>query len=233
MDEETTIAALLAAKMKERGLPLRKLSEVSGISTKHLEALLRGANSQLPPAPYVRGYLIKLGEVLDFDGQAAWESFRREGRVQVSGGSDALPKNRFALPRSAKPVAITLLFLAVLIYLGLRLWAWQPELKVVQPATLAVSTSTESVTLAGYASPGAQVYINAELVPATDSGDWQKTVLLEPGLNTFVIGARRRLGGERRQTLQVFLESKPTTTPALPSPAVTIPRASTSSPLEP
>ena len=55
-------------RLKERGLTLKRLSELSGISVKHLEALAAGQFDNLPPAPYLRGYLLKLGQVLGFDG---------------------------------------------------------------------------------------------------------------------------------------------------------------------
>ena len=79
--EETTLEIFLRDRMKEKGVSLKKLSDMTGISVNHIENMLRGDFERVPPTPYFRGYLIRIGEVLNFDGEAWWEKIKKEEEV--------------------------------------------------------------------------------------------------------------------------------------------------------
>ena len=68
-----------AEKIKERGVSLKKLSEITGIAPSHIENLLRGDYENMPSAPYFHGYMLHLGAVLDFDGEEWWARLKKEG----------------------------------------------------------------------------------------------------------------------------------------------------------
>ena len=104
--EEITLANSFTTASKKKGISLKKLSDMTGISMNHIENMLRGDFENVPPTPYFRGYLIRLGEVLNFDGEAWWEKIKREEGVGTSGPADALPKNRFIRKSPAKMIAI-------------------------------------------------------------------------------------------------------------------------------
>ena len=65
--EQFDFASFFASRLKERGLTVKKLSELSGISQKDLQNLSEGDFDHLPPAPYLRGYTQKLSKILEFD----------------------------------------------------------------------------------------------------------------------------------------------------------------------
>src|SRR5580658_10539475 len=97
MDPENTIfEEFFAARMKHKGMTLKKLGEMTGISPTHLQEIARADFNALPSAPYVHGYLVRLGKALDFDGEEWWNRVKNEGLVRNSGPADSLPENRFA-----------------------------------------------------------------------------------------------------------------------------------------
>lgn len=119
--EETTFEIFLRDRMKEKGVSLKKLSDLTGISINHIENMLRGDFEHIPPTPYFRGYLLRLGEILNFDAEAWWGKIKREEAVRESGPTDALPKNRFARKSPAKTIAISAVILVILVVLGFAL----------------------------------------------------------------------------------------------------------------
>src|ERR1700690_1518674 len=94
-NEEIIFQEFFAMRLKERGVSLKKLSDITGISPTHLENMFHGNLENMPSAPYFRGYLMRIGKVLDFDGEVWWERLRADGLIKNSGELDSLPKNRF------------------------------------------------------------------------------------------------------------------------------------------
>lgn len=209
----------LNEKMRERGLTPKKLAEASGIPPKHLQSLVEGDFERLPPAPYVRGYLFNLGSILEFDPQPWWEHFQKEELISGPGRRDALPKNRFA-PRSLKKYAWTIsLALLVLLYVGIRLESifGKPRVLIHSPNASITVTNESRLVLAGTIENGDELFVNGELTAIDEGGNWQKVFLLEPGLNTVEIKAKKFLGRELRLIRQIVYESATSTAPA-PSP---------------
>src|SRR5882724_10406402 len=98
MEEENQkdFALFLSEKMRGKNMTAKKLAELSGILENHIEQLMAGRYEALPPAPYLHGYLARLGEALDFNGEEWWTRLKEEGLLAGSGPKDQLPTNRFA-----------------------------------------------------------------------------------------------------------------------------------------
>lgn len=227
MDEHLDFATFLSERMKERGFSAAKLSEASGIAPEHLTHFIRSEFELLPSAPYVRGYLDKLGRVLEFDAAFWWDEFKREERVSRSGKTDELAKNRFA----HKSLAMYLwsggaLVLLLLIYLGIRLPSAlaHPQLIVDNPQDTVTRTAEAQITVSGTSEDMNEVHVNTEPVPV-ENGNWSIVLPLQSGLNTIEISARKLLGGETKLIRQVVYEPPipvSTSTPqATSSPATT------------
>jgi cytoskeletal protein RodZ len=88
--EEVAFEQFFSERIKARGLTLKKLADMTGIAPVHIESLLRGDFGNVPSAPYFRGYLMRLGKVLDFDGEAWWN--RLKTGAKNSGQEDSLPR---------------------------------------------------------------------------------------------------------------------------------------------
>ncbi|MGB7958204.1 MAG: helix-turn-helix domain-containing protein [Minisyncoccia bacterium] len=196
--EETTLEIFLRDRMKERGVSLKKLSDMTGISMSYIENMLRGDFEHVPATPYFRGYLIRIGETLGFDGETWWEKIKKEEGVKKSGPADSLPKNRFVRESPAKLIAISIAVIAVICYLGFELphILGKPALVVTFPMGNPYATSSNNVVIEGSTKNADSIYVNGDEATITTNGSWQKNVLLQSGINTFDISAKKFLGGK-------------------------------------
>jgi hypothetical protein len=206
--DELNFETFLHNRLRERGMNLKRLSEVSGITLKYLEYLSRGEFSQLPPAPYVRGYLLRLGTILDFDGNAWWERLQEETSVKRAGGGDMLPRNRFAIrsPRNIVIGAVIILIIAAYAAFRLSKLFGVPDLTVNLPSDGVQTVVVEALVISGHVENADEVSINDERVPVGEGGAWQKQVMLQPGLNTFSVKASKTLGRQRSEVRQVLYQ---------------------------
>ena len=207
MTEYPDFKSFLNDKVRERGLTLRRLSEISGISVKHLEDLASGDASNLPEAPYLRGYLRRLAQILDFDAELWLQRFR-DAELNRSGPSDELPRNRFAPRPITKYLWLALVLGVVLLYLGFRFQKilGKPTLTLSYPPDAVVRVMVNAVTISGKIEGGGELFVNSEAVPVASDGTWGKTLTLEPGLNTVEIRAKKFLGKETKIIRQIVYE---------------------------
>ena len=211
--EETTLELFLRDRMKEKGISLKKLSELTGISINHIENMLRGDFEHVPPTPYFRGYLIRIGEVLSFDGEAWWKRIKREEGVKTSGSTDALPKNRFSRESPAKIVTIAAVVLIVLVALGFALphIFGRPIITITAPQGDPSVATSNSIVIQGMVKNADSLYVNGDEATVASDGSWQKNVLLQSGINTFTVSAKKLLGGTAEIVEQISYNA--TTTP--------------------
>jgi len=229
--EETTLEIFLRDRMKERGVSLKKLSDLTGIAMNHIENMLRGDFEHIPPTPYFRGYLIRIGTVLNFDGEAWWEKIKREEGVRKSGPSDALPRNRFAHESPMRVIVISAAVLIILIVAGFALphILGKPVITIVSPQGNLSATTSNSIVIQGTVENADSLYVNAEEVVVASDGTWQKNVFLtQDNPNTFDISAKKFLGGTTDVTEQIIYNppaGTTTTSSSSPSSPATVPTA--------
>lgn len=212
MPTELDFEEFFTERIKERGFNLKRLSEVSGIATKHLESLASGSFGNLPSAPYFRGYLQRLGEILDFDWEVWWSRFKNSGLVKDAGAKDPPPRNRFFSPAVYKNLWLIVgafMIIFYFIFQATRIFG-KPIIAVTYPAQNLATVSTPEITVAGTLQNGSELYLNGEFVQIGKDGAWQKNVLLGPGLNSFEITAKKFLGGETKIVEQILYESTST-----------------------
>lgn len=203
--------SFLNDKLRERGMNLKKLSELTGIAPNHLENLGEGNWSVMPPAPYVYGYLKKIGRVLDFDPEEWWTELKQSGLIKNPSFFDEPTPNRYhRLPKiSARNVwllATVIVFLFA--YLGLRFSKilGDPILSVAYPDQNVVVVQTETIDIRGTMKNGDKLTLNGEIMALSADGSWQKNVTLKPGLNTIEMTASKFMGREIKIVRQVFYE---------------------------
>ena len=193
-----------------KGMSVSRLAEVSGVPERYIEALLQGDYARLPAAPYVHGYLKKIGPFIHVDGEELWRAYKEERTPKSSGAADQMPVNRFAFKKMNRNWLIgTLLAAALLVYLGVRIddVIGTPTLVIENPS-LSETTVTEGLlVIRGGVSPGDKLTLNGEEVPADPEGRFEKEVSLDPGpLNVFTFVARRSLGRERTVVRRVIYQ---------------------------
>lgn len=233
-------STFLTAALKERKLSPEAAANATGIPDQVLLDLLAGDADHLPAAPYLHGYLVKLGTFLDFDGEEWWQRLKRTEPVQSSGTGDLLPKNRFSRNRVPKwllwGVPVILLLLT---FLGFRFAEilGLPEVAIVNPDRDGIVLTASPVMLSGTATPQSRVTINGEAVPVTEEGTWQKEVMLQPGSpNDFTVEATKLLGRSRSTSRRIFYEApvvSTTTTSTVSTATSTDETASSTEPLLP
>ncbi len=213
--ENLNFAEFLAAQMREKGLSPKRLAENTGIAPAHLESMLRGNLENMPPSPYFRGYLVRLGKTLGFDGEEWWRRIKKENLFSNAGSTDALPENRFEKKEFPKWIWLAGAgALIMIIYLSFALprILGKPSVAITFPATNPYVTSMTSINIQGIAKNADALYLgngdvsSSATIAIAPDGTWQQTVLLESGLNTFEFHAKKFLGGEERVMEQVLYE---------------------------
>jgi hypothetical protein len=205
---------------------MKRLSEITGIASVHLENMLHGNFENMPSAPYFHGYLTRLGRVLDFDSEAWWETLKSEGSVINSGELDTLPRNRFMRKSPQKLIWAGIAGLLILTYLALqvpRIFG-KPSLVITFPAQNPYTASSNSLTITGMVKNADSLYLtnsnasSAEQIVIAPDGSWQMPVLLQVGPNPFEITAKKFLGGETNILEQIIYE--PTAVPSSSFPII-------------
>lgn len=206
--EEQRLSQTIVEAMKMKGFTVTKLSEATGVSERIVEFILAERFDELPPAPYVRGYLLKIAEVLGLEGDSLWDTYGKyHAEIRRSGYHDTFPENRFALPKISRKlvlgVAISLLILG---FIASRfLWGGRAFIFEVNISdNLVVTTST--YTLEGRVRAGDQLTLNGASLNLDLDGGFTREWNLAPGFNTLRFVVLRPLEGEREFVEQIFYE---------------------------
>jgi hypothetical protein len=209
MDDQLNFESFFRDRVKEKGFSAKKLADLTGISLSHLENMMRGNFDDMPSAPYFHGYIVRLGKVLDFDPEMWWEEIKKEGIVKNSGPADSFPRNRFIRQSQAKPIAIFILILLVGAYLIFQIprILGKPTLTLSSPATNPYTATSNTITLEGTVKGEDALYLNGDPVTVNvGDGTWQKSVLLQSGVNSFDVMAKKFLGGQSDIMEQVIYQ---------------------------
>lgn len=214
MDQYLDFPTFFNETLKQNGATLKDIATTTGIAIKHLEALSHGRYEDLPATPYLHGYLVKLGDVLDFDAEEWWTRIKTEAGLHRSGEEDTLPKNRFVRKISFSPwlVGGTLV---VLVFFVLRFpyIIGTPELVIAFPNEETTKVYESNTRIVGTAQNTDALYVNGERISLRANGAWDKELLLQPGLNTIEIRAKKFLGRETRVLRQFLYEPASTSIP--------------------
>lgn len=214
-EAQNSFTETLLEALRTKGVTTEKLAQLTGISDRYLSALVGDELEKLPPAPYVHGYIVRIGEALGMDGEALWREYPKDpGTLRRSGKRDTLPMNRFTTPQINKRVlGVGILAVLVVAYVVIRL----PSIVGMPTLTLAniedmMIVSTSTFTIAGSMDPADELTINGEAVYPESTGTFSRAVELEPGFNTFEFRVKRFLGKENVLVRQVFYKASATGT---------------------
>jgi cytoskeletal protein RodZ len=201
---------VFADAVRIKGYSLEKLASLSGVSERFLRILAEGQYEKLPSAPYMRGYLLKIAEILEVDGNSLWAEYEVAIEPRRSGEKDTLPQNRFRTWQIHRGTIFAIVGgLAVLIILLWRLpWFQSPSLNVLGKDGEVVATSTW--TIRGLADREQAVSINGEITSVREDGTFEKELKLQPGFNTFTVLGIYPLGREEKVVRQIFYNASTT-----------------------
>lgn len=213
MDNELkSLAKIIIDAMRYYDLNVDKLSRLTGISERFLDALLEDKFNQLPSAPYVHGYLNKVAKVLNLDGEEIWRIYLKDHRaIRRSGEKDKFPPNRFIYRFwFNRPVVLAaILIIILLLYLFLRInLVGRPRLYFEQWLNQNYLTASSSkIQIDGRLKPLAVLTINGEQINLDTDGRFEAAIRLNPGLNILNFKVRKFLGKEKLVAVkQIFYE---------------------------
>jgi cytoskeletal protein RodZ len=200
MTEFKPLKEIIREEMHSKGLNAQKLSELTGISPRYLKALLDNDFSQMPSAPYAKGYLDDIAKVLEIDPEPLWQEYRKESEIKSSGATDRLPINRYA-PKSFNKTAlvITIVVLIALAFLLPKIsdFLGSPSIEITSPASDQLHTTHDTFTLIGkIGNSQDKLTINSSEVVVNPNGTFEQQVTLnEPGCrNNYDFTVKRFLG---------------------------------------
>ena len=217
MTDITRFNETIKKAMRAKGVDFKVLAEKTDIAPSYIRALLDRSFDHLPAAPYVRGYLRSIAEVLDIDFDQLWQEFVVEKGTKQSGKDDTLPFNRFAAqPVNKKVVVIAAIVLVVLVLIVPRIAGFlgKPGMEIPSPPADQYQSQASQFLLQGHVdNPRDKVLINADEAIVGSDGTFSKEVYLEEGQNLFTITARRLLGRSTTITRTIFYTPAPITPP--------------------
>ena len=212
MEETKTISTTIITALKAKGLTVEKLAQATGISDRFLESLVEERFEDLPPPPYVRGYLIKIAGVLGLDGEELWREYLSgNGSIKRAGGGDQLPRNRFAskgLNKKVILVGVVVLGIALYVIVKTPLFSGQPGFTLTNPTQDITVTQEPTFILSGTVSPAHTLTLNGERIYPDRNGSFEKEILLHAGFNTLVFSVKKLIGKEKVTHKQIFYKTE-------------------------
>ncbi len=215
-EEPETFTTLLRDTMRARGYSVERLAKETGISDRFISLMLEERYDELPPSPYLHGYVVRIGKILDMDGEGLWQAYFKEKKdIKKSGERDKLPPNRFVLKRVHLPAIVAVVLLVgVAGYFLLSAYRSADIAKALRidnlgDETIVVTTSTLPVK--GSIGENVTLTINGAEVYPDKNGSFTKDVNLSPGMNAIVFELQGMLGRVSQTTRYVFFRNAPAT----------------------
>ncbi len=212
------ISATFIEAMKDKGVTVEKLAQATGISERFINSILSDQFSNLPPAPYVHGYIVKIADFLGLDGEEIWQVyFKDSDLIKRSGQKDNLPGNRFVTGNFQRYLLIfggIIGIGGVLFYFISRPLLFSNLSNSIDLFNLSdnvVSTKEQTFVIKGRVKSNLELTINNQKVYPNKDGIFEQPVELQPGFNLIDIRLRNAVGREQVLAKQVFLESATST----------------------
>lgn len=211
-EHRQSLGSLIVDTMRLKGISIEKLAAMTGISDRVLNGLVEESFETLPPAPYVRGYLLKIAEVLNLEGESLWGEYLKDSEaVRRSGASDALPHNRFEGRKIQKKVVWVVLIIILLGgYLVARLISFfqKPDFEITNiPNGGIVREAT--IVVRGVVEENARLTLAEDAIYPQKDGVFEKAVTLEPGVNVLTFKVGKILGKKFEIMHRIIYEPSP------------------------
>ncbi len=203
---------ILLEAMRYYDFTVEKLSQLTSISEIYIEALIQEKFELLPPAPYVRGYIKKIAQVLNLDGDQLWQDFLKNSKkIKKSGENDKLPPNRFLVKRKSFSFLILILiiiFVFVFYFLANGKFFNKLQIDFFNLKENEIVVSDNSFVFQGKINPRNFLTINNQNVIINEDGSFEHKVELKPGLNVFEFKIKNSLGDNKVVLKQIYYQEK-------------------------
>ncbi len=214
--EYKSFSRIIIEALKAKGFSVARLSETTGIPENILSLLIEEKFYQLPAAPYVHGYIMKICDALSLSGEKVWSEYLKNSKhIRTSGEKDILPPNRFLIPKVNKKIVGGIIAGAlILLYLIVRLPSIMgtPNLTLENLSSAITTTGNQSFIVRGTITPGGKLTMNGQTIVPDSGGKFTESVTLNPGFNTLTFVATQVLGKTYSVTKQIFYQISATST---------------------
>jgi len=214
LDSETAAEQLRSAR-QAKNLKLENVAKKININIKYLRALETGNYDKLPSGTYGKNFLREYSLFLGLNYEMMLKMFESEiaiNRDKVESiFSKQVIKKRYlwAMPRLFRNIIIVFFIAICLFYLNfyLRNIGAKPGLEIFNPIDNLV-TEEKTVNVSGLADIGTNIKINGEAVLADSSGNFNKIINLNKGINIINITAQKKYGQSSQVVRQVLVKEK-------------------------
>ncbi len=211
-NSQKNFSSILIEAMKAQGMNESQLADATGISERFIKLLIKNDLKKLPPAPYLHGYILKIADVVDMDGEKIWERyFKNNNNLRSSGNTDHLPKNRFSVSKINTKIFLgVIVIIAVIAYFIIRSFLGVDiarELNLEGFNEEPVISEEASYNIKGNISPKYQLKINQQSVYPESDGDFSKTIDLSPGFNTVMFNIKGPLKREEKIAKEIYYKT--------------------------
>jgi cytoskeletal protein RodZ len=219
----------LRAVRRTAGLSLDQVEMATKIRRKFIQAIESGSYDEFPAEVYLRGFLENYAQFLGFPADQVLTQYKRERGISGPGDKKKkldVPKRRLedsSLTVTPKTLWIGLGFLGVAVTAGYIVsqvfgLAAPPKLELAKPSANQVVTS-ETVDVVGKTTPGAEVAINNQPVPADPNGNFSEHVRVLSGTNLLRVTAKNKSGRSRAVSRSILVQLPGKTASPTPVPA--------------
>ncbi|NCN53198.1 hypothetical protein GW950_01910 [Candidatus Wolfebacteria bacterium] len=209
MEPHKDLKELLGEALDLKNLNHEKLAELTGVPERFIWAIQNVEVDKLPPAPYVRGYIKKISNILKVNHDELWDLYKKELEHKRSGAYDKLPDNRFAIKHISKNKRLLITFgvlLVIYLIFNFSRMIGETDLTITSPNTELITVNEENYTIIGETKQQNKVSINGKEIFVNYDGTFSKDITLEPGSNIIEIKAQKLLGRENIITKHILYQ---------------------------
>lgn len=208
------IGQILAEERQRQRVTLQQLAEQTQIKLVYLKALESSQFDQLPPAPFVKGFIKSYARVFNLDAKSLLALLRRDYHEDQQGSlipqemrHSSSKKRQFWRPVTLVVLLAAVVFLTLFSYVG---WQWY---NLNRPPRLIIHAPKESefvssqIEVRGLTDPEAIVTVNAQPVSLQPDGSFfTEFYLPKEGISTITIEAIDQRGKVNMQQRTVYVK---------------------------
>jgi len=211
--KKQSLGQILKAARSKLKISLEQAEQQTNIRAKYLKALENEDYQNLPYEVYSLGYLRRYAQFLNISQECVMGRFKQESCIlkKIKSDDKLILQNKVRSSSFFITPKILLISLGVIlvfslfgyIFFQVKGFTSPPMLEITQPALETVVDKGE-ILIAGKTDQAATLTINNQPVVMDSLGNFQQTVTLSPGLNTFEIKAASRISKESKKTLKIL-----------------------------
>lgn len=205
-----TVGEIIHSERQKKEISLEKLSQLTKIDIKYLEAIEKNDYTALPSETFIKGFIRNISLRLDRNPDELVAIFRRDYNFQVSKQENKTVKPKrqrnFVEPNHLLPYIFGLIIFLGYLWFQFRTVLTPPSLKITTPEVASVTTSP--VEISGETSVDATISIDDLKVRPDENGIFDTKISLPLGETELTLKAINRFGRSTVKKINFTVISK-------------------------